>query len=117
MKKFAVLLLAALTLTWFAGCGQEQADRPLEEVRAEAQKLDAAQLEKAIATCKKELAALEPKIEDLKKQIEGLKLTELASEKSKELVSNLEQLRGKIDNLGEQIEIYTEAAKAKAEAK
>ncbi len=102
--------LALLAGGFLIGCGEKvDENRPVGEIQQEAEKLDAAALQKKIDAYK---AAIATKEAELKKAIDEMKkipLGEIASEKSKELAANVDRLTKSLDNLKDGLTAYVEA--------
>lgn len=115
MKNLAMMMALTLLAGGFLmGCGEKvDENRPVEEIRQEAAKLDAAALQKKIDAYK---AAIEAKSAELKKvadEVKAIPLTEIASEKSKKLAEEVKQLTESIDKLKDGMAAYAEALTAK----
>ncbi len=106
---FGAFVAAALLLS---GCGKEQANRPLAEVKAEAAGLNADQLNKAIKNCEAEVAKLKPRVEEISGKIAALKLEDQLGEKATRLKEELGTVNSKLSSLGDQIKVYADAQKS-----
>jgi len=113
-RKMITLLLCAGLLT-FAGCksksgGAAKVDetKPITEVKAEAEKMDAEQLRAAALNYQKAIEAKEPEVQKLADQIKAIPLTELMSEKATTLKADMEKLSKSIAALKERMQVYVD---------
>lgn len=96
------------------GCGKSaDTTKPIPEVKAEAEKMDATQLRSMAMTYKEAIAA---KAEEIK--AEGLKLkdipiAEIMGDKAKELNAKIDELKKTTDALTERFQIYLDELKKK----
>lgn len=105
-------MMAALVTV--CGCGKKaDADKPISEVKAEAEKMDVSQLRDTAMKYKDTITA---KMEDLKN--EGVKLkdipvAEMMGDKAKQINANIDEIKKKIDALKERFNIYLAELKKK----
>jgi hypothetical protein len=107
----AVLMAVLLTV---CGCGKKaDANKPIPEVKAEAEKMDVTQLRDTAMKYKDVIAAKldEVKTEGLK--LKDLPMAEIAGEKAKAINATIDQIKKDIDALTERLNIYIEELKKK----
>ena len=107
-------LLAVCTLVVF-GCGGKEADetKPVSEVKAEAEKMSAADL-RAMASKYKE--AIEAKGEDVEKLTAKLKeipVAQMMGEQAKEIKAEIDTINKSVSALKERFQIYLDKLKEK----
>ena len=102
--------MAALLIV--CGCGKKaDTTKPIPEVKAEAEKMDAAQLRSMAMTYKDAIAA---KAEEIK--AEGLKLkdipiAEMMGDKAKAINAKIDELKKTVDALNERFKVYLDELK------
>jgi len=116
----AVTLLLCAGLLALVGCksksgGAAKVDetRPIAEVKAEAEKMDAAQLRATALDYQKAIQAKEPEVQKLADQIKAIPLTELMGEKATTLKADMEKLSKSIAALKERMQVYVDQLKAR----
>jgi len=108
---FVVVLLVSVMVV--AGCGKKaDEDKPVAEVKAEAEKMDAAGLRENAEVYKK---AIEDKMAELKKVKDQIKPDELLTEKGKELTKKSTDLTTSINKLKERLQVYLDQLAKKGE--
>ena len=105
-----VLTACVLSVT---GCGSSaDENKSLADCKAEAEKMDNAELRDTAMAYKK---AIEAKMEDVKAlqaELKEIPLTEMLGEKAKELKSEAEELGNSVDALKDRFEVYYDKLKA-----
>ncbi|KPK49313.1 MAG: hypothetical protein AMK72_04865 [Planctomycetes bacterium SM23_25] len=104
-------------VAYVTGCSSKASeDKPLDQVKAEAQKMNADQLQAKVAEYKQAIEAKKPEIEKLQKEL-GTGLTGVLSgkkpENADELKAKLEKLQASVKALTERMEIYASELKSK----
>ena len=119
MKRMMGVLAGALAAAGIlCGCGESvDENKPIAEVRAEAAKLDAKQLEAKIEACKKFLDEKKKEADALAKQISEIPLKEMLGEKAKGLKQQVSEITESTGKVTEQMNVYAEELKNKASAK
>ena len=111
IRLYLFTLLCALIL---AGCGKKgssvDASKPIDEVRAEAEKMDVTQLREIAAKYNQAILEKAKEIEKLTTQI---KPTDLLSAETKKLKAEIENLNKAISPLKERLKIYYDKLKEK----
>jgi predicted nucleotidyltransferase len=111
-KTSLVVMMAALLIV--CGCGKDaDTSKPVAEVKAEAEKMDVAQLRDMAMKYKDAIAA---KAEEIK--AEGLKLkdipiAEMMGEKAKAINTNIDELKKNVDALTQRFQIFLDELKKK----
>jgi uncharacterized coiled-coil DUF342 family protein len=107
----ALLVFCSLALP---GCGQKaDENKPIDEVRAEAEKMDGKDLRAAAETYKNALVAKKGELEKIAAKLKEIPVTEMMGEKSKSLKADIESLSQSADALTERFDIYYEKLKEK----
>ena len=112
MKKSLLLLLgAALMAGMVVGCGDSAVNenRPIEEVRAEAAKLDAAAIQKKVDALNKAIAEKTKELEAAIKKVSEIPLSEILGEEAKKAKDKVAEITVSCDKLKEQLKAYMEA--------
>ncbi len=117
MRRCLVIPMVLGMVAYVAGCSSKASeDKPLDEVKAEAEKMNAEQLEAKVEEYKKAIEAKQPEIEKLQKEL-GTGLTGLLSgkkpENADELKPKLEKLQASVKALTERMEVYASELKKK----
>ena len=115
-KKTAIFCIVVACAMVLAGCSKEADEtKPVSEVKAEAEKMDVAQL-KAMAL--KYKAAIEAKTGDIGQLADKLKkipLTEALGTEAKEFKSEIDALTKSLNALKERFDVYYQKLKDKGE--
>ena len=117
MRKGLISLLALGMVACVTGCsGGASADKPLDECKAEAEKMNVDQLKARVADYEKAIAKHQPEIEKIQKELGtglGGLLEGKKPENIDELKARLTELEAKVEPLTERMEIYAAQLKAK----
>ncbi len=107
-------LVAVLCVLPLAGCG-EKADenKPIADVKAEAEQLEAGDLRDMAMAYKDAILAKQKDVEGLKDKIKEIPLTEALGEEAKKLKDDVAELGKSLSALTERYKIYYEKLKAK----
>ena len=114
-------LLLTLMITGIAACvvgcsDKASEDKPLDKVKAEAEKMDAEKLKAKVEEYKKAIEAKQPEIEKIQKQL-GTGVTDALTgkkpENADELKAKLKELQASVKALTERMEIYAAELKKK----
>ena len=109
-RKTTVLMLC-VALAGLVGCGSGGVDenKPLSEVRAEAQGMSAGGLQKRAEAYKAAIEAKLPEIEALQAKAKEIPLTEILGDEAKAFRADIDKLNGSIKALKERMAVYVEA--------
>ena len=116
-----LLILYSLNLV---GCGKKQdadvptdadldVSKPISEVKAEADKMDADQLRAAAVKYKDAIEAKEAEVDKLAKDLMKVAVADKSSEKMKQLNAQMTKINESVEVLAARFQIYLEALKAK----
>lgn len=108
---FALLALCSLVLL---GCGSKaDENKPLSEVKAEAEKMDTKQLRAMAEEYKKVVMAKKGEIDKITAKLKEIPITEMLGEEAKKLKADIENLNKSVNALKERFTIYYEKLKEK----
>ena len=117
MRKLLAGLMALGMVVCVAGCsGKASEDKSLDEIKAEAEKMNAEQLEAKVQEYEKAIEAKQPEIDKLKKELStGLTgvLSGKKPENADELKAKLDELEASVKALNERMKIYADELKKK----
>lgn len=114
MKRVVLLALVCAFTMSFAGCSKKaDENKPLDQVKAEAEKMSVADLRSTAMAYKDAIAA---KVEEVQK--EGLKLkdvplTEMLGDKAKTIKAKVDELQKSVSALTERYKTYLDELKKK----
>ena len=116
MKNVTFYWLLVLWAFTIAGCGGKKADetKPISEVRAEAEKMDAGQLRSMAMTYKEAIVAKKGEVEKIAAKLKEIPVTELLGEKAKQLKTDIDSLTKSMDALKVRFEVYYAKLKEKS---
>ena len=108
VKNITLCLMLALLAVSLLGCGGGGADEdtPMDQVKAEAAKMDAAKLEAMVKKYTDALAAKQGDIDAIAAKIKEIPLTEIMGDKSKALKADMDKLAKSLKALGDRMEVY-----------
>ena len=100
-------LLAAGVIA-IGGCGGKKADenKPISEVKTEAEKMDAGQLRDMAVTYKEAIVAKKSEVENIAAKLKEIPVTEMLGEQAKQLKANIDNLTKSVDALKERFDVY-----------
>jgi hypothetical protein len=109
-----VLCLLLVCAAASAGCGgKADEDKPMSEVKAEAEKMDAGQLRNMAAKYKDAIAAKGEEVKALTAKLKEIPVTEMLGEKAKSLKAQIEKLGKSVSSLKERFQVYYNSLKEK----
>ena len=116
MKNVTFYWLLVLWAFTIVGCGGKKADetKPISEVRAEAETMDAGQLRNMAMTYKEAIVAKKGEVEKMTAKLKEIPVTELLGEKTKQLKTNIDDLTKSIDALKVRFDVYYAKLKEKS---
>ena len=107
-------LLAVWALV-ISGCGGKKADanKPISEVKTEAEKMDAGQLRNMAMTYKESIVAKKADLEKLAAKLKEIPIAEIMGDEAKQLKTDIDNFTKSISALKERFEIYYQKLKEK----
>ena len=117
MKWASVLVLvgvSAICAVLLAGCGGKASEsRPLAEVRAEAEKMDVAQLRSMALAYKSAIQAKQNDVEKIAAKLKEIPLKDMLAGQGKDLQAQVEKLQASVRALSERFTVYVAKLKEK----
>ncbi|MBN2592602.1 MAG: hypothetical protein JXA81_03765 [Sedimentisphaerales bacterium] len=113
VKFYWLLAFCAITI---AGCGGKKTDenKPISEVKTEAEKMDAGQLRSMAMTYKEAIVAKTGEIEKITAKLKEIPATELLGQEASNLKTDIENLNKSVNALKERYEVYCQKIKEKS---
>ena len=109
---FYSLLVAGLIVA--VGCGKKaDENKPISEVKAEAEKMNTDELRTTAMAYKKAIEAKEGDVEKLAAKLKDIPVTEMLGEKAKSLKADMDELQQSVSALQERFQIYYDKLKEK----
>jgi len=114
LKKVLLCLLVFSSVLAFGGCGKKADEsKPISEVKAEAEKMDAGQLKSMAMEYKDKIVAKKSEITKVTDQIKDLGVTKALSDEAKGLRADIESLNKSVSDLNERFKVYYDKLKEK----
>ncbi len=114
VKEAVLCCLIALCLFAILGCGKKaDENKPISEVKAEAEKMDTTGLRDMAMAYQKAIAAKTSELEKLTAKLKDIPVTEVMGNEAKELKADIENLNKSISALKERFEVYYQNLKDK----
>lgn len=111
-KKYALYLLVIVCAVTLFGCGKKADEtKPLSEVKAEAEKMDAAKLRKMVEAYKDAITDKKAEVEKVAATLKEIPVTEMLGAEAKELKGEIDQLNKSVSALTERFKIYYDKLK------
>jgi len=108
---FCALVLCSLVLL---GCGKKaDENRPISEVKAEAEQMDAGELKAMAMKYKDAIVAKGPEIKKLADQLKEIPVTQMTGEEAKEIQAKMKVLNESVSTLTERFQVYYDKLKEK----
>ena len=105
------VVLAGLIIT---GCGGGASEnKPISEVKTEAQKMSVSQLKSIIIKYKKAIESKKNEMIPLKEKLQAIPLTQMFGEEAKKIKSDIDVIKTAIRALTERLNIYSQGLKSK----
>jgi outer membrane murein-binding lipoprotein Lpp len=106
----AVVLVAIFMM---CGCKKADANKPIPEVKAEAEKMDVSQLRDMAMKYKDAIADKMEKIKDEGMKLKDIPPADMMAGKGKDLTAKIDELKKTVDALKERFQIYVDEIKKK----
>ncbi|MFH1868603.1 MAG: hypothetical protein ABH843_06500 [Candidatus Omnitrophota bacterium] len=112
---FKVLVPVALVSLMITGCGGSgvSEDKPISEVKSEAQTMSVEQLKGIVAKYQKVVESKKGEIDILKKKIQEIPVTEMLGEEAGKIKSEVTSITSSIKALTERLSVYSQALRSK----
>lgn len=112
-KILATMFIAVLSVSTLYGCGKKaDTQKPIEEVRAEAEKMSVGDLEAAAKAYANEIASKKSEAEKISNQLKGLSLQDMMGEKGKSIKDQAAALGNQVSALTERYQVYAQKYQA-----
>ena len=113
-KKIALYSLLAVSLIVAVGCGTKaNENKPLSEVKAEAEKMNTDELRATAMEYNKAIKAKKGDVEKIADKLKDIPPAELLGEKAKNLKADMEKINQSVSALQERFQIYYDQLKEK----
>jgi hypothetical protein len=110
----ASLVVVMAALLTVCGCGKKaDTSKPIPEVKAEAEKMDVAQLRDMAMQYKDAIAAKADEIKNEGLKLRELPISEMTGDKAKAINATVDELKKTVDALKERFQIYLDELKKK----
>ncbi len=107
LTKIGLCIMIAGCLLGFAGCGKKADEsKPIAEVQAEADKMDAEQLKARAMEYKEALVAKKAEIEKVAAKLKEIPVTEQLGAEAKTLQADIANLNKSVTALAERFQVY-----------
>lgn len=124
VKSITFLCLLVLCSLAVVGCSKKKEtviptdqktdeNKPISQVKAEAEKMDAGQLRAAALKCKESLEAKSAEVDKLAKELMQSMVADKSGDKVKDLNARMSALNKSAEALGEQFQVYYDKLKEK----
>lgn len=108
-KKITLCMLLAVSLFVFTGCGKKaDPNKPIEQVKAEANKMDVKQLQNMKTAYEDALKAKKADVEKIMADLKKVPLTEMTGDKAKKMKTNIDSVNKTVMALTERMKIYAD---------
>lgn len=117
-KKITLCVLLVMCLFVFTGCGKKKADpnKPVAEVKTEADKMDVKQLQDMKTAYEKALNDKKADVEKIVAELKKVPLTEMVGEDAKNMKADIDSVNKTIAALTERMKIYADKLVEKSAA-
>jgi len=114
VKRLALCFLFGVVLLALSGCGKKaDENKPIGEVKAEAEKMDAAKLRKMALAYKDAITDKKAGVEEVAAKLKEIPVTRMLGAGAKELKAEVDQLNKSVSALKERFKIYYDRLKEK----
>jgi len=100
---WSLLVLCSLAVL---SCGKKDEDRPISEVKTEAEQMITDELRAEAMKCKEAITSKRGELEKLTAKLKGLPVTEMLGEEAKGLKADIEDLNKSVSALKERFDVY-----------
>jgi len=116
VKGISICAVVAICFLVLHGCGGKKADanKPISEAKAEAEKMDVGQLRNMAMAYKEAIVAKKVDLDKVAAKLKEIPVTELLGEKAKNLKTDIENLNKAVNALKERFEVYYQKLKEKS---
>jgi uncharacterized coiled-coil DUF342 family protein len=116
VKGISICAVFALCLLVLHGCGGKKADvnKPISEVKAEAEKMDAGQLRNVAMTYKEAIVAKKADLDKVAAKLKEIPIAEIMGDEAKQLKTDIDNFTKSISALKERFEVYYQKLKEKS---
>ena len=112
VRNAVLCCLIALCLFAILGCGKKaDENKPISEVKAEAEKMDTDGLRDMAMVYQKSITAKNGEVEKLTAKLKDIPVTEMMGDEAKELKTDVDNLNTSISALKERFEVYYQKLK------
>ena len=112
VRNAVLCCLIALCLSAILGCGKKaDENKPISEVKAEAEKMDTDGLRAMATVYQKAITAKNSEVEKLTAKLKDIPVTEMLGNEAKELKTDIDDLNKSISALKERFEVYYQKLK------
>ena len=112
VRNAVLCCLIALCLFAILGCGKKaDENKPISEVKAEAEKMDTDGLRAMATVYQKAIAAKNSEVEKLTAKLKDIPVTEMLGGEAKELKADIDNLNKSVSALKERFEVYYQKLK------
>ena len=107
VSKIALFVLVGMFLLSIAGCGKSaDENKPISEVKAEAEKMDTAALRDMAMAYKDKIVAKKGEVEEITAKLKAIPIANMLGEEAKGLKTDIDSLNTSMSNLRERFQIY-----------
>jgi uncharacterized lipoprotein YehR (DUF1307 family) len=107
LRNAAILFLLVMCSVAMFGCGKKADEsKPMDEVKAEAEKMDAGQLRAAAMEYKDAIVAKKGDIEKITAKLKEIPVAEMMGEQAKGLKADIESLEKSVSALKARFDVY-----------
>jgi len=113
VKGMTICTLFAFSLI-LAGCGSKaDENKPISEVKAEAEKMDVGQLRNIAMTYKEAIVAKKTDVDKVAAKLKEIPIAKMVGEEAKQLKTDIDNLNKSVSALKERFEVYYQKLKEK----
>jgi len=115
MNKMIILPVVILLSVFIAaGCGSGVSeDKPVDEIKQEAQGMDMSQLENIVAKYKQAIEAKKPELQKLQTKLRSIPVTELMGEEAAAIKDDIQKISTSITSLTARMKAYADELRKK----
>ena len=107
VSKIALFVLVGMFLLSIAGCGKSaDENKPISEVKAEAEKMDTAALRDMAMAYKDKIVAKKGEVEKIAAKFKAIPLADKLGTEAKGLTADISELNKSVSNLKERFQVY-----------